>query len=249
MKSLKRILKKKAGRVGGRVTVRHQGGRVKRYLREIDFERDKKDVWGKVEEIEYDPNRKAEIARILYEDGERRYILAPNGLEVGQKIVSSSTAPIETGNALPLVKIPVGTLIHNIEVKPGKGGQIVKSAGSAAVLHGREESWVLVKLPSGEIRRFKPESLATIGQVGRLEARAERLGKAGTKRRMGIRPTVRGVVMHPFAHPHGGGEGRSHVGLKYQKTVYGKKAVGKTRRKRKYSDKLIVSGRRLGRHH
>ena len=249
MKRLTRILPKKAGRVGGKITVRHQGGRVKRYLREIDFDRDKKDVWGRVEALQYDPNRKAEIALILYEDGERRYILAPNGLKVGQKIVSGDAAPIETGNTLPLSKIPVGTMIHNIEVRPGKGGQIVKSAGSVAVLHGKEEAWVLVKLPSGEIRRFKPNSLATIGQVGRLEARSERVGKAGTKRRMGIRPTVRGVAMHPHAHPHGGGEGRSHVGLKYQKTVYGKPAVGNTRRKRKYSDKLIVQRRRLGKHH
>jgi len=249
MKSLTRILPKKAGRAGGRVTVRHQGGRVKRFLREIDFGRNKKDVWGKVEALQYDPNRKAEIAMILYEDGERRYILAPNGLSVGQKIVSGDLAPIEVGNTLPLSKIPVGTMIHNIEVRPGKGGQIVKSAGSAAVLHGKEEAWVLVKLPSGEIRRFKPNSLATIGQVGRLEARSERVGKAGTKRRMGIRPTVRGVAMHPHGHPHGGGEGRSHIGLKYQKTVYGKPAVGNTRRKRKYSDKLIVQRRRLGKHH
>jgi len=249
MKSLTRILPKKAGRVGGRVTIRHQGGRVKRYLREIDFDRDKKDVWGRVEALQYDPNRKAEIALILYEDGERRYILAPNGLKVGQKIVSGDAVPIETGNTLPLSKIPVGTMIHNIEVRPGKGGQIVKSAGSAAVLHGKEESWVLVKLPSGEIRRFKPNCLATIGQVGRLEARSERIGKAGTKRKMGIRPTVRGVAMHPHGHPHGGGEGRSHIGLKYQKTVYGKPAVGNTRRKRKYSDKLIIQRRRLGKHH
>ncbi|KKU12302.1 MAG: 50S ribosomal protein L2 [Candidatus Woesebacteria bacterium GW2011_GWA1_45_8] len=249
MKSLIRILPKKAGRAGGRVTVRHQGGRVKRYLREIDFGRDKEGIGGKVEAIVYDPNRKAEIAMIIYEDGERRYILAPNELKVGQKVVSGAAAPVEVGNALPLIKIPVGTMIHNIEVRPGKGGQIVKSAGSAAVLHGKEEAWVLVKLPSGEIRRFKPNSLATIGQVGRLEARSERVGKAGTKRRMGIRPTVRGVAMHPHGHPHGGGEGRSHVGLKYQKTVYGKPAVGNTRRKRKYSDKLIVQRRRLGKHH
>src|SRR3972149_4481507 len=233
MKSLTRILPKKAGRVKGRLTVRHQGGRVKRYFREIDFDRDKKDVWGRVEALQYDPNRKAEIALILYEDGERRYILAPNGLKVGQKIVSGDAVPIETGNTLPLSKIPVGTMIHNIEVRPGKGGQIVKSAGSAAVLHGKEESWVLVKLPSGEIRRFKPNCLATIGQVGRLEARSERVGNAGTKRKMGIRPTVRGEAMHPHGHPHGGGEGRSGVGLKYPKTGYGKPAGGDTRRPRR----------------
>lgn len=249
MKSLQRILQKKAGRVGGRVTVRHQGGRVKRFLREIDFGRDKKDVWGKVETIEYDPNRKAQIAMVIYEDGVRRYILAPNELKIGQKIISADSPPIEMGNSLPLSKIPIGAMIHNIEVRPGKGGQIVKAAGSVATLQGKEEKWVLVKLPSGEIKRFKPNSLATIGQVGRLEARTERMHKAGTKRKMGIRPTVRGVAMHPHAHPHGGGEGRSHIGLKYQKTPYGKPAVGKTRRKHKYSDKSIVSGRKLGKHH
>ena len=229
--------------------MRHQGGRVKRFLREIDFVRGKTGVWGKVEAIEYDPNRKAEIAMILYEDGERRYILAPNGLKLGQKIVSGEAAPVEVGNALPLLKIPVGTMIHNIEIRQGKGGQMVKSAGSAATLQGKEEKWVLVKLPSGEIRKFKPEVLATIGQVGRLEARGERMHKAGTKRKMGIRPTVRGVAMHPHAHPHGGGEGRSHTGLKYPKTVYGKPAVGNTRRKRKYSDGLIIKRRNLGKHH
>lgn len=245
---LVRILPKKSGRSGGKITVRHQGGRAKRFLRDIDFTRDKKDVWGRVKSIEYDPNRSVEIALVFYEDGEKRYILAPNALKVGDKIISSDVAPIEVGNALPLDKIPAGTSIHNIEIRPGKGGQLVRSAGSAATVQGKEENYVLVRLPSGEVRRFLPNALATIGQLGRIEAKEERLGKAGRKRWMGVRPTVRGVAMHPKAHPHGGGEGRSSVGLKYPKTVYGKPAVGKTRRKRKYSDKLIIQGRRPGKH-
>lgn len=243
-----RILPKKSGRSSGTITVRHQGGRAKRFLRDIDFNRDKKDVWGRVERVEYDPNRNVEIALIVYEDGDKRYILAPSGLKAGDKVVSSEVAPIEIGNALPLDKIPAGTAIHNIEIRPGKGGQLVRSAGSAAVVQGKEENYVLLRLPSGEVRRFLPNALATVGQLGRIEAKEERLGKAGRKRWMGVRPTVRGVAMHPNAHPHGGGEGRSSVGLKYPKTVYGKPAVGKTRKKRKYSDKLIVQGRRPGKH-
>ncbi|OGM06594.1 50S ribosomal protein L2 [Candidatus Woesebacteria bacterium GWC1_42_13] len=249
MKSLKTILAKKSGRSQGSLTVRHQGGREKRYLRNVDFKRDKFDVWGRVETIEYDPNRNAEIALVLYEDGERRYILAPDGLVIGQKIVSGPKAPVESGNALPLGKIPIGTGIHNLEVRAGKGGQMVKSAGAVASVQGKEDNWVLVKLPSGEVRRFDPKAFATIGQVGRIEFKTEKIGSAGRKRHMGVRPTVRGVAMHPHAHPHGGGEGRSHIGLKYPKTPYGKKAVGNTRKRRKYSDKLIVSGRSLGPHH
>lgn len=248
MRNLKRLLPKRSGRSYGSLTVRHQGGRAKRFLREIDFKRDKADVWGKVEVVQYDPNRSSEIALILYEDGERRYVLAPLGLKEGDKIISSPSAPIDPGNTLPLTNIPIGTQIHNLEIKPGMGGQMVKSAGSVATLQGKEEKWVLVKLPSGEIRRFLPGARATIGQLGRVEAKQERYGKAGRKRNLGIRPTVRGVAMHPKAHPHGGGEGRSSVGLKYPKTVYGKPAVGKTRRKNKYSDSLIVSGRRKGSH-
>ena len=249
MKKLKTILPKKSGRgASGRVTVRHQGGRQKRYLREIDFKRDKRDVWGKVEEIAYDPNRNANIALIVYVDGERRYILSPAGLKEDQKIIASESAPLEMGCALPLDKIPVGSQIHNIEITPGKGGQIVRGAGSAAVIHGKEEKYVLVKLPSGEIRRFRPEVYATLGQVGNAEARTERIGKAGRKRRMGIRPTVRGTAQHPGSHPHGGGEGRSGVGMKHPKTVYGRPAVGKTRKKKKYSDKLIIKGRKPGKH-
>lgn len=248
MKTLQTILPKKSGRSGGRITVRHRGGRQKRFLREIDFKRGKRDVWGRVEAIEYDPNRNANIALVLYEDGERQYILAPAGLRLGQKIIASEKAPLTHGNALPLLKIPAGSQIHNIEIKPGKGGQMVKSAGAAAVVQGKEENYVLVKLPSSEVRRFKPECFATLGQVGRVEARTERIGKAGRKRRMGVRPTVRGTAQHPGQHPHGGGEGRSGVGLKYPKTPYGKPAVGKTRKKRKYSDKLVVKKRKPGPH-
>ncbi len=246
---LKRILPKKSGRgAGGRVSVRHQGGRHKRFLREIDFKRDKKEVWGKVELIEYDPNRNARLALIAYEDGERRYIICPEGIRLGQKIIASEAAPLEPGNALPLNKIPAGTQVHNIEITPGKGGQIVRSAGAAAAIQGKEGDWILLTLPSGEVRRFRPEAWATIGQVGNLEVGARNLKKAGTKRRMGIRPTVRGVAMHPAAHPHGGGEGRSGIGMKYPKTPFGKPAVGKTRNKRKYSNKLIIKGRKPGPH-
>jgi large subunit ribosomal protein L2 len=212
-------------------------------LREIDFRRDKKDVWGIVEAIEYDPNRNAEIALVIYEDGERRYILAPVDLKVGNKVVSSEVAPIEPGNTIPLKAIPVGTQIHNIEITHGKGGQMVKGAGSAAVVFGNEDNWVLVKLPSGEIRRFDPDCLASIGQVGNVEAKEEVIHKAGRVRHMGVRPSVRGVAMNPHAHPHGGGEGRSGVGMKYPKTVYGKRAVGKTRNKKKHSNRLIVQRR------
>jgi large subunit ribosomal protein L2 len=248
MKKLKVILPKRSGRSGGKITVRHRGGRRKRYLRKIDFKRDKKDVWGKVEAIEYDPNRNADVALILYEDGERRYILAPAGLNEGQKVISSTNAPIKTGCALPLVKIPIGTQVHNIEIRPGKGGQLAKSSGSAAILHGKEKEAILIKLPSSEIRRFRPDVWATVGQVSRVEIKTQRIGKAGRKRRMGVRPTVRGTAQHPGSHPHGGGEGRSGVGMKYPKTPYGKPAVGKTRRKVKYSDKLIAKKKKPGPH-
>jgi len=245
---LKRILKKISGRSQGKITVRHQGGRKKRFLREIDFKRDKKDIVGKVERLEYDPNRNADIALILYEDGERRYIIAPVGLSVGDKVIASKTAAIKPGNSLPLKLIPIGTQVHNIEIRPGKGGQIVKAAGSFAVVQGKEEFWVLVKLSSGEIRRFDPTATACIGQVGNAEDRTINLRTAGRKRRMGIRPSVRGVAMHPKAHPHGGGEGRSGIGMKAPKTVYGRSAVGKTRKKFKYSNNMIVKGRKKGKH-
>lgn len=250
MKGLKTILQKHSGRdSGGRISVRHQGGRQKRYYREIDTKRNKIDVWGRVEFIEYDPNRNANIALVTYEDGEKRYILAPQELEVGRKIITSEVAPIEIGNALPLNKIPAGTQIYNIEIKPGKGGQLVRGAGSGAVIQGEEGDYILVRLPSGEIRRFHPNAYATIGQVGNAEIRTVNVRKAGVNRRRGIRPTVRGTAQNPHSHPHGGGEGRSSVGMKYPKTPWGKPAVGNTRRKRKYSDKLIVQRRKLGPHH
>jgi large subunit ribosomal protein L2 len=250
MQKLKSILQKRSGRAHGTVVVRHQGGAHKRFLREVDFKRGKLDIWGKVIAIEYDPNRNAYLALILYEDGERRYILSPDKLAVGMKVIASEVAPVEVGNSLPLRLIPVGTQIHNIEINIGKGGQIVKSAGSAAVVFGREENlpngkagWVLVKLPSGEIRRFYPDAWASIGQVGNVEAKNEVIGKAGRVRHMGIRPSVRGVAMNPHSHAHGGGEGRSGVGMKFPKTFYGRRAVGKTRNKTKYSNYMIVQRR------
>jgi len=248
MKKLRRILPKKAGRSGGTVVVRHQGGRQKRMLREIDFKRDKEDVWGVVEMVEYDPNRRADVALVVYTDGDRRYILAPKEIKEGDRVISSEQAPLKAGNALPLARIPVGTAVHNVEIKPGKGGQLVRGAGSSAIVQGKEEDFVLIKMPSGEIRRLKPECRATVGQVGNVEYRSRRIAKAGVKRRRGIRPTVRGTAQHPGAHPHGGGEGRSGVGLKYPKTPYGKPAVGKTRKKKKYSGKLIIQKRKPGKH-
>jgi large subunit ribosomal protein L2 len=249
MKKLKTILKKRSARGNsGKITVRHQGGRAKRYLRTVDFKRDKRDVWAKVEAVEYDPNRNAFVALVCYDDGLKNYVLAPFGMKKGDRIISSDDAPIEPGNVLPLAKIPVGTSIFNIEIRPGKGGQIVRGAGSSAVVQAKEGKFVLVRLPSAEIRRFLPNCRATVGQVGNLEARTINLGKAGRKRRLGIRPTVRGTAQHPKSHPHGGGEGRSGVGLKYPKTPYGKPAVGKTRKRKKYSDRLIVKPRKKGKH-
>lgn len=245
MNGLMRILPNKSGRgVGGRISVRHQGGRHKRFLRTIDFIRSDKKVAGRVEAIEYDPNRTANIALVLYSDGERRYILSPEGLKVGDRVEAGPTVAIKPGNALPLDQIPVGTNIHNIEIRPGMGGQIVRGAGSFAVLHGKEENFILIKLPSGEIRRFEKEAYATVGQVGRVEL--GNLRTAGRRRRMGIRPTVRGTAMHPAAHPHGGGEGRSPEGMP-PKTPWGKPARGvKTRRRKKYSNKYIISRKKIG---
>ncbi len=240
MSKLKSILKNHSGRAHGKVVVRHQGGGEKQFMRLIDFKRVNYNVWGKVEALEYDPGRNAQIARVLYEDGTRAYILAPVNLKIGAKIVSSEEAPVEAGNSLPLKNIPVGVAVHNIEITHGKGGQIVKSAGSAAVVFGRDDKWSLIKLPSGEIRRFDPECFASIGQIGNVEAKERVWGKAGIMRHRGIRPGVRGVAMNPDSHPHGGGEGRSGIGMKHPKTVYGRSAVGKTRNKTKYSNKMIV---------
>lgn len=250
MRKLKSILPKNSGRSLGKVTVRHQGGRNKRFMREVHFARHAKaTIEGTVVTIEVDPNRNARLALIHYQDGDKKYIIAPSGLKVGQKVVSGSEAGIEVGNSMPLGKIAIGTPIHNIEIKPGKGAQMVRGAGSVAILQGKEDYYVLVKMPSGEIKRFDPECYATIGQVGNAEAKNERVRKAGINIRRGIRPTVRGVAQDPHSHPHGGGEGRSGVGLKYPKTPWGKPAVGNTRAKKKYSDKMIVSRRKLGKHH
>ena len=246
-KSLLVPLKKRGGRNNqGRITVRHRGGGAKRKLRAIDFKRDKVGVPGRVAAIEYDPNRSARIALIYYADGEKRYILAPLGLNVGDTVISGSDAEVKPGNALPLKSIPSGSLIHNIELEKGKGGQLVRSAGTAAQLMVKEGEYALVRLASGEMRRIRGDCLATIGQVGNVEHQSIELGKAGRKRLMGWRPTVRGSAMTPRDHPHGGGEGRSPIGLPGPKTPWGKPALGYRTRKPKASDKLIVK-RRKGR--
>ncbi|MBQ9023978.1 MAG: 50S ribosomal protein L2 [Bacilli bacterium] len=244
-KSLLVIKKKKAGRNNqGKITVRHQGGGEKRKYRIIDFKRNKFDIEGTVASIEYDPNRSANIALINYKDGEKRYIIAPKGLKVGMKIVSGENVDIKVGNTLPIMNIPVGTVIHNIELRPGKGGQIARSAGQSAQILGREDKYVLVRLSSGETRKILGTCLATIGEVGNEDFSLVRLGKAGRTRHMGIRPTVRGSVMNPNDHPHGGGEGRAPVGRKQPMTPWGKPALGyKTRKNNKSSDKLIVTRR------
>ncbi|MEE9521153.1 MAG: 50S ribosomal protein L2 [Dehalococcoidales bacterium] len=244
-KSLLLPLKKRAGRNNqGRITVRHRGKGAKRRLRIIDFKRDKIGVPGRVASIEYDPNRSANIALIYYADGEKRYILAPLGLKVGDTIRSGSDAEIKPGNTLPLKLIPSGTLIHNIELEKGRGGQLVRSAGAAAQLMVREGEYALVRLPSGEMRRIRSDCSATIGQVGNIDHQGIKLGKAGRKRWLGWRPTVRGSAMNPRDHPHGGGEGRSPIGLPGPKTPWGKPALGYRTRKPKASDKLIVKRRR-----
>jgi large subunit ribosomal protein L2 len=241
-KSLLVKLNKKSGRNNqGKITVRHQGGGAKRKYRIIDFKRNKDNIIGKVATIEYDPNRTANIALIHYLDGEKRYIIAPKGLEVGMEIESGPNADIKIGNAKPLVTIPVGTVVHNIELSPGKGAQLVRSAGTSAQILGREEKYVLVRLASGEVRRVLGTCRATIGEVGNENYELVNIGKAGRTRHMGIRPTVRGSVMNPVDHPHGGGEGRQPIGRKHPVTPWGKPALGlKTRKSKKASDKLIV---------
>ncbi len=244
-KSLLLPLKKKAGRNNqGRITVRHRGKGAKRMLRIIDFKRDKFGVPGRVAAIEYDPNRSARIALIYYADGEKRYILAPLGLGVDDTVMSGDGAEIKPGNALPLKLIPSGTLIHNIELERGRGGQLVRSAGTAAQLMVKEGDYALVRLPSSEMRRIRIECLATIGQTGNVDHQNIKLGKAGRKRWLGWRPTVRGSAMSPRDHPHGGGEGRSPIGMPGPKTPWGKPALGYKTRKPKASDKLIVKRRR-----
>lgn len=245
-KSLVEILKKHSGRNNqGRLTVRHRGGGHKRLYRKIDFKRDKDGVPAKVASIEYDPNRSANIALLHYADGEKRYILAPYGLTVGQTVVSGPDADIKVGNALPLKNIPVGSILHNIELKPLKGGQLVRSAGAAAQLMAKEGDYASIRMPSGEVRLVHINCKATIGQVGNLEHENITIGKAGRSRWMGIRPTNRGVVMNPVDHPHGGGEGRSPIGRKTPVTPWGKPAIGgKTRKKKNPTDKFIVKPRK-----
>ncbi len=235
----------KAGRNNqGRITVRHQGGGEKRKYRLIDFKRNKFDIVGTVATIEYDPNRSANIALINYVDGEKRYIIAPKGLKVGMKIVSGENVDIKVGNALPLMNIPEGTLVHNIELQPGKGAEIARSAGASAQILGKEGKYVLIRLASGEVRKVLGTCMATIGEVGNEDYSLVKIGKAGRKRHMGVRPTVRGSVMNPNDHPHGGGEGRAPIGRSGPMTPWGKPALGYKTRKKKASDKLIIRGRK-----
>lgn len=243
--SLVRGLRKRAGRnYRGKITVRHRGGGHKRRYRRIDFVRDKHDIPAKVDSIEYDPNRSARIALLAYSDGEKRYIVAPLGLRVGDTVMSGPNAEIRPGNALPLRNIPLGTQIHNIELQVGRGGQMVRSAGTSAQLLSKDHpNYVLVRLPSGEERYVPNDCLATIGQVGNVEHGNVKLGKAGRKRHLGFRPTVRGSAMNPNDHPHGGGEGRSPIGMPGPKTPWGKPAQGRRTRSKKQSDKLILRRR------
>src|SRR5690625_894762 len=245
-KSLLRPVHKRGGRNNqGKMTVRHQGGGHKRQYRLIDFKRDKDGIPGRVATIEYDPNRTANIALIHYADGEKRYILAPKGLKVDQKIESGENADIKVGNALPLINIPIGTVIHNIELKPGRGGQLARSAGAEAQILGREDKYTLVRLASGEVRLVLSTCRATVGQVGNIEHELVRVGKAGRSRWAGKRPTVRGSVMNPNDHPHGGGEGRTPIGRKSPMSPWGKPTLGlKTRNKNKASNKYIVRSRK-----
>ncbi len=241
-----RTIKKTAGRNNqGRITTRHHGGGHKRLLRHLDFKRNKFDITGTVKSLEYDPNRTSNIALIVYPDGDQRYIIAPVGLKIGAQIISATTADIHPGNTLPLKNIPVGTPIHNLEIKPGKGGQLIRSAGSAASIQSKEGNFATVLMPSKEIRLIHINCLATVGQVSNPDHGNVKLGKAGRRRHLGWRPAVRGTAQHPGSHPHGGGEGRSGVGMKYPKSPWGKHARGKkTRRVKKYSDKYIIKDRR-----
>ncbi len=243
-KSLLIPLKKNAGRNNlGRISVRHRGGGSKRRLRIIDFKREKFGIPGRVAAIEYDPNRSANIALIYYADGEKRYIISPQGLNTGDTIESGENAELKPGNAMPLKKMPGGTLIHNVEIEPGKGAQLVRSAGGAAQLMAREGEYTLIRLPSSEMRRIRSDCMATIGQVGNVEHQNIKMGKAGRVRWLGRRPQVRGSAMNPNDHPHGGGEGRSPVGMPGPKTPWGKPAMGYKTRKPKTSDRVIVKRR------
>lgn len=230
------------GRSGGKITVRGKGGGHKRNFRYIDFKRNKKDIEGTIAAIEYDPNRSANIALVHYKDGEKRYILSPSTLKTGDKIISAEKTPVKAGNAMPLANMPIGTFIHNIELMPGAGGQIVRSAGAAAIVAAKEGNYVHLKLPSKEVRKINAKCFATIGQIGNIDWKNTSLGKAGKSRHMGRRPKVRGVAMDPNSHPHGGGEGKSGTGMN-PKTRQGKPAFGKTRSRKKPSSKFILSRR------
>ena len=245
-KKLTEVLTKNAGRnARGSITVRHRGGGAKRKYRIIDFKRNKLDVEGRVLRLEYDPNRSANIALIEYTDGERRYIIAPVGLKAGDSVISSESADIKPGNALPISSIPVGTVVHNIELSPGRGGQLVRSAGTSAQLMAKEGGMAQLRMPSGEYRKVRVNCMATIGQVGNVDHANISIGKAGRKRHMGWRPTVRGSVMNPVDHPHGGGEGKSPIGRPGPVTPWGKPTLGyKTRSSKKQSDKYIVKRRK-----
>ena len=243
-RSLVSALRKRGGRnFRGKITVRHQGGGHKRRYRQIDFKRDKVGIPGRVSSIEYDPNRSARIALLVYADGEKRYIIAPLGLRVGDQVMSGPGAEIRVGNTLPLSDIPLGTMVHNIELKPGRGGQMVRAAGTSAQVLAKEGNYVTLRLPSGEMRMVLGRCMATVGQVGNVDHGNIKLGKAGRKRWMGIRPTVRGSAMNPNDHPHGGGEGRSPIGMPSPKSPWGKPTLGKRTRGKKQSDKYIVRRR------
>ncbi|MBE9471428.1 MAG: 50S ribosomal protein L2 [Chloroflexi bacterium] len=243
-RSLLRPLRKRSGRnVQGRITVRHRGGGHKRRYRLIDFKRDKVGISARVRSIEYDPNRSARIALLVYDDGEKRYVIAPLGLQVGDTVMSGEDAEIRVGNALPLARIPLGTLVHNIELYPGRGGQMVRSAGTSAQVLAKEGDYVTLRLPSGEMRLVRKDCMATIGQVGNVDHGNIKLGKAGRRRWLGWRPAVRGSAMSPRDHPHGGGEGRSPIGMPSPKSPWGKKTLGKKTRRNKATDKYIVRRR------
>jgi large subunit ribosomal protein L2 len=243
-KSLIKPLRKKGGRnMYGRVTVRHRGGGHKKHLRIVDFKRDKRDIPARVAAIEYDPNRTARLALLYYADGEKRYIISPLDLRVNDVVIASPTAEVRVGNSLPISVIPVGTMIHNIELQPGRGGQMVRSAGTSAQLLAKEGDYAQIRLPSGEVRLVRQECYATIGQVGNLDHSNIKLGKAGRKRHLGIRPTVRGSAMSPRDHPHGGGEGRQSIGMPSPKSPWGKPTLGKKTRRNKKTNKYIVRRR------
>ncbi|MDO5561802.1 MAG: 50S ribosomal protein L2 [bacterium] len=238
-------LKRQGRGYQGHITVRHRGGGVKRLYRTVDFKRDKVNVEGVIKQIEYDPNRSAFIALVFYTDGEKRYVLAPEGMKVGDKIVHQEHAEARPGNTMPLHQVPLGVPIHNLELEPGRGAKLVRSAGAGAIIQSKDDKFATVLLPSKEVRLFKLDCLATIGQLSNQDHKNEKLGKAGRQRLLGIRPGVRGTAQHPAAHPHGGGEGRSGIGMAHPKTPWGKPALGHKTRKSSKSSKMIVKDRRI----